>query len=232
MFRVKHLLYLAILFFNEKGKNMKILSKNFKKVCKKNLIVGLTGNIGGGKSEVLRCLKDLGFAIINGDEIVQNEYMKRSDFFSEVVKLFGQNSLNNDGTINKKYIFEKIQTNEFFYLKLNELTKKYIVPKTLEKVRIFKENHRYSVIEIPLLFELQLEEYFDVVLVVCSSKDLAKKRVLENREVDEAYFDFFDSKQMSIYLKIKKADKIIYNNSSLNVLKKKVWNFAVDLKCC
>jgi len=59
---------------------MYILNRYFRKNFAENLVIGLTGNIGAGKSFVLSYFKKQGFFTLSADELVNEEYAKKSSF--------------------------------------------------------------------------------------------------------------------------------------------------------
>ena len=63
--------------------------------------IGLTGGIGAGKSTVAEMFQSLGASIINVDEVGHSVLSRTSNEYEEIVKLFGEEILNPDKTINR-----------------------------------------------------------------------------------------------------------------------------------
>ena len=66
------------------------------------IVIGLTGGIGTGKSEVARLLQELGAVIINADQVGHEAYTPHSETWQEVVKAFGEQILQESGEIDRR----------------------------------------------------------------------------------------------------------------------------------
>ena len=78
--------------------------------------------------------------------------------------------------------------------------------------------------EIPLLIESKLKNYFDRIIFVYAKKKVRLKRYLKKND-DKKIFSLLDSRQISSVVKKMKCDYTFNNNYSLAVLKKNVKNF-------
>src|SRR5688572_3951144 len=71
---------------------------------RKPLVVGLVGGIGSGKSEVTRLLAgEAGVRVISGDALA-HEALRRPEIRDEIVRRWGTQVLDEDGTINRKWL--------------------------------------------------------------------------------------------------------------------------------
>ena len=66
------------------------------------IVIGLTGGIGTGKSEVARLLQELGAVVINADQVGHEAYTPHSETWQEVVKAFGEQILQESGEIDRR----------------------------------------------------------------------------------------------------------------------------------
>lgn len=171
------------------------------------LIIGLTGNIGSGKSLALKKLKRDGFFTISADEVVKKAYSEKGEFYDGVVNLFG--------TIDSKIILE----NEALWDELDDLTKKFIVPKIFDLIDDNLNKVKFIVVEIPLLFEFDLDACFDVLVLVTSSVERFNKtyQKIKNRQICDAN-------------KIATCDFVVYNNMSKASFLKKIDYLEKKLK--
>ena len=99
---------------------------------KKPAVLALLGNICSGKSLAIDIFKKYGFFTFRADDIVSNEYLDLKSIFSnEIINLFRKNNINIvfNNKINKSKILESVISNEELYLEMNNITKKFIVPK-------------------------------------------------------------------------------------------------------
>lgn len=211
--------------------------KNIKLNKKNGIVIGLTGNIGSGKTFVLKLLKNFGFYTASADDIVQKEYdNKNSEFYKAVVSLFktkNKQILNTDFSINKKKILEIIMIDKELFIELNKITKKIIIEKIKNQIVSMKKNYKFSVIEVPLLFEMDMhiEKVFNIILIIKTNFDVLKNRILQKRDIDEKTFTFFVENQSNTKKKI--VDNVIfvvYNNTSKSLLIKKIKYFIKLVK--
>ena len=88
-------------------------------------------------------------------------------------------------------------------------------PLILEKLLKRKDNPLFA--EVPLLFEVNWDKYFDCNVLIVTDEKILKERLI-NRGLDIIDIENRLKNQMSVKEKIKRADKIIYNNGSLAML--------------
>ncbi|MCP4482288.1 MAG: dephospho-CoA kinase [bacterium] len=191
----------------------------FKKFQKKtSLIWGLTGNISSGKSTVLKKLRMRGFYTINADEIVRRSYLEDHEFIEEIMGTFH--------TIETSQVLKQILKDEKLWQKLDNITKQFIVPKIFDEVLCRYGEFRFIIVEIPLLFEFFLQEYFDFLVLISADSAIAKKRSTKNSLV----YQKFKDRQMCDDKKMENSDFIIKNNTSNHVLNEKITYLEKTIK--
>jgi len=192
------------------------------------LKIGLTGGIGSGKTTVAYLLKDLGARIIDADEICHKLMMPKSTAYDEIVSYFGHTCLNPDGTINRGYLRRCILNNPFDRQALEGI----LHPKVLLNIkRQFQKTRpkEIIVVDVPLLFEVGWQGYFDYTIVVYAKREVCLKRLIKSGFSKEEAEQFFNL-QMPLEEKIKKADFIIENSGSLEETKRQVEDVWKRLK--
>ena len=175
------------------------------------MIIGITGSIGVGKSEVFKYIQekmgDLA-EYIDADIITHNIYEKNE------VKNFLYREFN---TINRKEIGKIVFSNKESLEKLNEFMHKSIVEEINERIK--KSNKKYVFADIPLLYELKLEYMFDKIVVVYASRDIQISRIMKRNNLSEDDAIKRIESQMDIEYKREKADYVIENMETLEKLK-------------
>jgi len=180
------------------------------------MIIGLTGNIGSGKSMVAQHLKKLGAEVIDTDQIARNIVEPGKPALAEIVNIFGPGVLNIDGTLNRQaladIIFKDPETRE----KLNSIMHPRIIRKVEENIARYK-NYRGPkapalVIEAPLLFETGMEKLMDEVWLVTVDMPVQLQRIMDRDHVVEEQARHRIASQMSQAAKIKRAHRVIDNN--------------------
>ncbi len=173
------------------------------------MIVGLTGGIGSGKSMVAKLFELLGCAVFNSDEVAKELYYETA-IKEKVVHLLGQESYVNSNEINKTYISFKIFNDTGLLHQLNQI----IHPAVIEKFKLYCEKNQDNIVikETALLFEANLTQDVDYIVVVAANDELRIQRIMQRDALTKEVVLKKISAQLLQELKIKKADFVIYNN--------------------
>ncbi|MFW6381959.1 MAG: dephospho-CoA kinase [Bacillota bacterium] len=184
------------------------------------MALGLTGGIATGKTTAANILRDLGADIIDADKIAHKIMEPEGPAYSDVVQFFGNNILNEAGSINRKKLGKIVFNNSELRQKLEKITHPIIV-KEIEK-RLNNNLDNNKVIVAPLLYETGLESLVDQVWVIyCNlSTQIERLKSRDNLNSDEANLRI--EAQMSLEKKIKKADLAIENEGSIEELESKL----------
>jgi dephospho-CoA kinase len=190
-------------------------------------IIGLTGNIASGKSEISKILRKLGAVIIDMDKIGKEVQSKNIDNVVEKIReAFGREFIRN-GKIDRKKLGNFVFKNKEALQKLNEIMIPAMTKLLKQKLEECKEkNAEVVVIDAAILFEAGWDKYADEVWVVYTPKELQLKRLMNREKISENQALARINAQMDIYEKMKKADYIINNSGDLNMVKeqvKKLW---------
>ncbi len=200
-------------------------------------IIGLTGNIGGGKSSVARFLHELGAECIDADKVGHDIYNPGTPGWKETVEAFGQDILSPDGTIDRKKLSQKVFNNPEAIARLNGI----LHPKIRREVELRldcarRQGKKVAVIEATLLVEAGWMDMIDTLWLVIAPHDLTLKR-LKERGLPESEALARMSAQTPPEKLEKYAQKIINNDGNLAKLKltvKSLWentfNDADELK--
>ncbi len=189
---------------------------------KQSKIIGLTGSIATGKSQVTKILKEMSYKVIDSD-LIARDVMDDREVIEKIKKYFGEN-LYRDNKLDRqalgKIIFNSLEKKEL----LDSITHPLIYKKILEEININKDENLLF-IDIPLLIENGINSYemnFYEVWLVYSDKKTQIKRLMERDNIDESYAKAKISSQMSIEDKKDYADIIIDNRGNLKDLKNQV----------
>lgn len=187
-------------------------------------VIGLTGNIGTGKSTVAKMFNELGAQIIDADRVARDIVEPNKPAWTEIVNYFGEKILNKDRTINRKKLGEIVFKDEEKRLKLNNITH----PKIMKKIRSFvneckKKNASAVIIEAALIVEKGgLKDLIDALIVVSSNEERQLQRIKTRDKIDLGEARSRIKSQLPISEKIKYADFIINNSTNLEETRKQV----------
>lgn len=183
--------------------------------------LGITGNIGTGKSSVLNILKNKGIKTFDLDNVAKNLYKSNISINKKVLDVFPSVS-SAENQINTKKLGDLVFNNKD---KLNILQK--IIWPEVEK--FIKDKIDFSqdliVFEGAVIIEAGWHKLFDNIWLISTEVELSKKRVMKQRNMSEEDFEVIQNNQLKIAQLIdtlkqdKKKYTIIKNNSNLDKLK-------------
>ena len=189
------------------------------KTNKKILKVAVTGGAGSGKTSVCNRLKALGVKVISADEMAREAVAPGSTAFKKIVQYFGKTVLLSDGTLNRKILRRMITDDDDARLAMERFIHHEIANLILKNVVCAeKEGCRIVVIEVPLLFELDMKEKFDWVVVVSADKELRVKRLMERDQTSRDEAMNLINVQMPDKEKINRAVYVVRNEGSMEKL--------------
>ena len=185
--------------------------------------IAITGGIGSGKSTFCSKLKEKGFKIHSSDEQVAKIYKKPDEKFVTYLRTIGLSKSISKKNIDKKIISKIIFENKQIRKKLELYIFKIVRKKRSDFIKQEKEKKtRLIFIDIPLLFENNLEKQFHKVISIIASKQARLKRLKKTRKMTETQFKNIIRSQTSDVIRKKKSDYVIYNNSTLKNYKTKI----------
>lgn len=179
------------------------------------LKVAVTGGAGSGKTAVCSRLKALGLAVISADDIARESVVPGSEALQKIVGVFGKKLLLPDGTLNRKMLRQMITDDDAARIALEKILHHEILTLILKNVdRMEKQGRPMVVIEIPLLFELHLQDRFDWVIVVSANRELRIRRLMERDHISRDSAEKLIDIQMPDKKKVEQADDVVWNEGS------------------
>lgn len=140
------------------------------------LRVGLTGGIGSGKSTVVKMFEELGIPVFVADDAAKRLMVSSKKIRDGLVHLFG-NEVYVAGELNKPFLADKIFNNKELLEKVNAL----VHPSVRHSFKIWaaKQYSPYVIQESAILFENQLDTYFDKIILVTAPVEVRINRVMQ-----------------------------------------------------
>lgn len=174
-------------------------------------VIGLTGGIASGKSTVSELLSVFGFKVVDADKAAREAVKKGSKGLAQVREVFGDEAIDENGEMNRRYMGDLVFNHPEKRLELNAIIHP-IVRDIMEEEKQEYLKQGYNVImDIPLLFENELENTVDEVWVVYTSESIQKDRLMQrnNLSLEDAKARVYS--QISIDKKSRMADHVIDN---------------------
>jgi dephospho-CoA kinase len=141
------------------------------------MVIGLTGQIGAGKTTVAKILTRLGAFVIDADQIGREVVEQSNGLRQKLVKVFGSEIVDSQGHIRRKKLAAVAFTNHSSKQKLNGLVHPYLLKELRRQVRVATKNNQVVVIDAALLLFWGIDREVDFVLTIHASKSDRFSRV-------------------------------------------------------
>ncbi len=178
------------------------------------MIIGITGGIATGKSTVSHYLKQLGYQVIDADQISFEALTKDTKCIQNVLTKFECQDQN--GNIDRKKLGEIIFSDKIKQQQLEDIVHPYVIKNIKKQIKNSKQTIVF--LDIPLLYEAKLEYLCDYVVVVYINEQLQKQRLKERNHLTNQEVEARIQSQMPIETKKQLAHYIINNEGDLNNL--------------
>lgn len=182
------------------------------------MLIAITGGIGCGKSVVSRLLEVMGYTVYDCDSNAKSLMHTDLQLRESLIGLFGQETYNNDGTLNKPHLSSAIFGNPEALRVMNSLIHPAVARDLLAKYRAHSDNLFFY--ESAILFESQFNKLAvpDFVISVSAPLELRIERTMaRDKSTRQQILDRIGS-QMSQEEKDQLADYVICNDSKQSVI--------------
>lgn len=192
--------------------------------------IAVTGGAGSGKTCVCKRFEELGLKVVSSDVLARDVVVPGSAAYGEIVRYFGERVLKKDGNLNRRLLRRIIVQDAAARKSLESFIHPEIIKRIgFEVAAAEKEGLSAVVVEVPLLFELGMQDEFDHVVVVSTDSETRIRRLMNrdhiSREEAQALLDV----QMPDEEKTKRTNFVIRNNGSLGAMIRSVDRFYEKL---
>lgn len=195
-------------------------------MCK---VVGVTGGIGGGKSLFVEALASFGAHTISADEVARTLMDPTNEAYIQVVERFGSKILTPEKKIDRKALADIVFQSDMLREALNNIVHPLVIGKINAAIELFRNQHcadnSLMVIEVPLLFECNMANIFDVTVAIVSEERTRIDRLMRLRGLTADQASDRMSAQLSDTEKCARADVVVQNDGSVEELREKAYNF-------
>lgn len=183
---------------------------------KNNLIVGLTGGIGSGKTEACKRFAERGITIVDADIIAREVVEPGSAVLSQICIHFGTDILESTGQLNRS----KLRTIIFSNLEEKQWLESLLHPLINVEIRHQLANaaSAYAILASPLLLETAQFQFVDRILVIDAGEQLQLERASHRDKNNEAQIKAIMQTQLSRQERCARATDIIQNHGSIDEL--------------
>ena len=179
-------------------------------------IIGITGGIGSGKSTVSKLIEEAGYPVYYSDIRAKTIVNDHAQLQQQIKQLLGEQSYDDNGLYDRKYVADIVFEDEGILLKLNSLIHPAV--KIDFENWVDQQTTPFVFKETALLFELKLNESCYKSLLVTADDNCRLKRVMDRDNKTYREVETIMLRQMPEKDKVKMADFVIYNNDGLEEL--------------
>ncbi len=176
------------------------------------MVAGITGGIGCGKSTVARLLEERGFRRLDSDAVMRDQILPSPVVIAAIRDRFGSRLIKADGAVDRGGLADVVFADDAERLWLEELTHPMLFAIWRETFGSATGGERWAV-EVPLLFEKSLENWFDFTVCVACAPEQQLAR-LEQRGLSRSLAGRRISKQLPLARKIELSDFVLWNEGS------------------
>ena len=192
------------------------------------IVIGVTGGLGTGKSTVARLLGQHGAEVIDADKVAHAVMEPKKLAWRQLVRAFGPEILNEDETINRRWLAQKVFRDPQARAELEGIVHPQVLRHIKQRLHALRRNRRLKavVLDVPLLLETGSETLADVVVVVTAPPEVQRQRLLD-RGMSEADATARMRAQWDLKKKLAKAHHVIENGNAMEQTRRQVaqlWN--------
>jgi dephospho-CoA kinase len=185
--------------------------------------IGLTGNIASGKSEIAKMLGDRGATVIDADVLAREAVRPDTQALKDIVKRWGKDILKKDGSLDRTALRQIVFADQSELDALNRIVHPGVTRlRDREIARARERGDPIVVCVIPLLFERNIVDEFDAIVLVDAPRPVRLDRMVASRGMEATDAMNMIASQMPAELKRARADYVIENNGSLQELERDV----------
>jgi dephospho-CoA kinase len=198
------------------------------------IVIGLTGGIGAGKSEASRILQGLGAVIISADQVGHQAYDPGTEAWQEVVRAFGEEILQPDGSIDRKQLGGIVFSDPAQLETLNRIMHPRMARMVAERIEQLRaEGAPVVVVEAAVLFEAGWDSLVDEVWTVDAPVEAVVRRLQARNVLSESEVRKRIGSQMTSQERARRADVVIDNSGDVAALQSAIeswWDSRVKEK--
>jgi len=190
--------------------------------CCHFLVLGITGGIACGKSEVGRILKKREFEVCDADRVAHELMKKGTSVYAQIVEAFGSEILHKNGEICRPSLAKMVFENSQKLNHLNRLVHPAVRQELSSWIKEQRRKKQNAAVLLPLLFESEMDDLdWDAIWTISALEKQVLAR-LAKRGLSKTEALARIGAQMPLQEKERKANFVIKNNGSLEILEKQI----------
>ena len=187
------------------------------------IVIGLTGGIGSGKSEVSRVLNELGAETIDADRLGHEAYQPHTKTWEALVAAFGEGILRPSGEVDRNALGSIVfssphalaQLNAIVHPRMREMMRERLGERCAQGVKVV-------VIEAAVLLEAGWDSLVDEVWVTTATEESVVQRLSQRNNLSEEEIRKRINSQLKNEERVRRATVVIKNSDGLKELRQRV----------
>ena len=180
-------------------------------------IIGITGGIASGKSTVTEFLRQQGYQVIDADQVVHELQEPGGRLYQALLSAFGPAILQEDGRLDRPKLGAMIFGNPQLLAQSSQLQNEIIREELARRRDLLAETEDFFFMDLPLLFELEYDNWFDQIWLVDVTEETQLSRLMARNVLSQEEAEKRIAAQLSLQEKRKRADVLIENNGPLEL---------------
>ena len=193
-------------------------------------IIGITGGIASGKSTVTEFLRQQGYHVIDADQVVHELQEPGGRLYQALLSTFGSAILQEDGHLDRPKLGAMIFGNPELLAQSSQIQNQIIREDLAGRRDLLAETEDIFFMDLPLLFELQYEDWFDQIWRVDVTVETQLSRLMTRNALSQVEAEKRIAAQLSLQEKRKRSDVLIDNNGSLEETRQQIRNALQKLE--
>ena len=178
-------------------------------------IIGITGGIASGKSTVTEFLRQQGYQVIDADQVVHELQEPGGRLYQALLSTFGPAILQEDGRLDRPKLGAMIFGNPELLVQSSQLQNEIIREELARRRDLLSETETIFFMDLPLLFELEYDNWFDQIWLVDVTEETQLSRLMARNALSQEEAEKRIAAQLSLREKRNRADVLIENNGNL-----------------
>ena len=185
-------------------------------------IIGITGGIASGKSTVTEFLRQQGYQVIDADQVVHELQEPGERLYQALLSTFGSAILQEDGRLDRPKLGAMIFGNPELLAQSSQIQNEIIREELAHRRDLLAETEDIFFMDLPLLFELGYDNWFDQIWLVDVTEEIQLSRLMTRNALNQEEAEKRIAAQLSLQEKRKRADVLIDNDGSLEETRQQI----------
>ena len=143
------------------------------------LILGVTGNIASGKSEVVRHFQEKGCALVDADKVAHELYANNIGLLRQLASEFGSDILHPNGTLNRRLLGSQVFRDPDALAALDRIVHPHLIVALRERVFSALRVMNRVILDAALIVELGVRPELDCLVLVTAPEAQRLQRLME-----------------------------------------------------